>query len=544
MKLSEMVENDIWKIADSGVIVARGLDYYESRMISSMTVSEDGIKAKVRGTYGEYDVSIRVENGEIVSDCDCPYSGYGCKHKVAVLFRFIREKDHEERDEHPSKDNVKIDIRNEISKMGKEQMIAILSDLCDVNEDVKRDVLLSMSENDVAINAGRDILIDQIRDVLYGSGEFISYEDVFHVVRLLKDIRERVLKLAPEDQSEILRTMIDGCYDAFERCDDSSGSLGEVTMECLEDLGKSIRDQELTNDEKIGIYRDIFLKISDEKWGMEEGYMNMILNIPSAPGDFAILLEELSSRVPDKTHNEEIFKDIMKRAYLGAGRDEEYLSMLEEEEDITELVRYWDNKGERGKAVKIAEEGLKTSTSVLERFDIINYLKDTYSSLGKWKDLNRIQILEFKTFPSLKTYKQIRETAEKIGNWRVIRKGLLEMARGDEHVRILLFEGEKEEASIIVKRGEERLSEEVKKEVASMIEKDDPREAVRIYSRLMNDHIDNKNRADYRLAALFAKRVKKVLLNVDEEEEWERFLSQVKEQNRNRPALQQEFRRL
>jgi uncharacterized Zn finger protein len=541
MKLSDMVENDIWKIADSGSIVARGLDYYESGMISSMTVSEDGIKAKVRGTYGEYDVNIRVENGEIVSDCDCPYSGYGCKHKVAVLFKFIKERGGEEL---PAAENPEIDIRFEISKMSKEQMISILSDLCEVNEDVKRDVFLSMRENDVAIKAGRDILVDQILDVLYGSGEFISYEDVFHMVTLLEDIKKRVLKLAPEDRSEILRTMIDGCYDAFYRCDDSSGSLGEVTMECLEDLGRSIRDQELTKDEKRGIYRDILPKIFDEKWGMEEGYVNMILNIPSAPGDFTILLEELSSKVTEKTHHEDIFKEIMKKAYLGAGRDEEYLSILEEEEDITELVRYWDNKGERGKAVKIAEEGLKTSTSILERFDIINYLKETYSSLGKWEDLNRIQILEFGGHSSLKTYKQIKEVAEKIGNWGDIRKGLLEMARGDEHVRILLFDGEKEEASIIAKRGEERLSEEVRKEVASMIEKDDPRGAVRIYDQLMNDHIDNKNRADYRLAALFAKRVKKVLLNVDEEEEWERFLSQVREQNRNRPALLQEFRRL
>lgn len=541
MKLSDMAENDIWKIADSGSIVARGLDYYESRMISSMIVSEDCIKAKVRGSYGEYDVNIRVENGEIVSDCDCPYAGYGCKHKVAVLFRFIRERGGEQQ---PATEKPEIDMRYEISKMGKEQILSILSDLCEVNEDVKRDVLLSMSENSIAINAGRDILIEQIRDVLYGSGEFISYNDVFHMVRLLKEIKEGVIIHAPEDRSEILRTMIDGCYDAFHGCDDSSGSLGELTMECLEDLGRSIRDQELTIDEKRVIYRDILLKISDEKWGMEDGYVNMILNIPSAPEDFTILLEELSSRVTEKTHHEEIFKEIMKKAYIGARSDEEYLSILEEEEDITELVRYWDKKGERVKAVKIAEEGLKTSTSVLERSDIINYLKDTYSTLEKWEDLNRIQRLEFKTFPSLNIYKQIKETAVKIGNWSYIRKGLMEMARGNELVMILLFEGEKEEASIIVKRGEERLSEKVRKEVASIIEKDDPRGAVRIYTRLMNDHIDNKNRADYRLAALFAKRVKKVLLNVDEEEEWEGFLSQVREQNRNRPALLQEFRRL
>jgi len=539
MKLSDLVENDIWKIADSGSIVARGLDYYESRMISSMTVSEDRINAKVRGSFGEYDVNIRVENDELLSDCDCPYSGYGCKHKVAVLFKFMRE-----REEHSSKNNVEIDIRTEISKMSREQMMSILSDLCEVNEDVKRDVLLSMKENNDAINAGRDILIEQIRDVLFGSGELIDHENVFLVVKLLRDIKERVLQLEPETRSEILRSIIDGCYDAFERCDDSSGSLGEFTMECLEELGRSIRDQKLSNDEKREIYRDIFRKISDDEWGMADGHVNMILNIPSAPGDFTVLLEELSSRVTEKTHQEDTFEEIMKRAYLGAGRDEEYLSILEEEEDITELVGYWDKKGEKEKAVKIAEDGLKTSTSVLERFDIINYLKDIYSSLEKWEDLNRIQLLEFRTSPSLRTYKQIKETAEKIGSWVDIRKGLLEMARGNELVRILLFEGEKDEASNIVKRGEEKLSEEIRKEVASMIEKDDPEGAVRIYSRLMNDHIDNKNRADYRLAALFAKRVKKVLQNNGDEEEWERFLNQVRDQNRNRPALLQEFRSL
>ena len=92
MKLDDITEDDIWDIADSSSIVARGLNYFETGKIASMEIKEEKIIAKVYGSYGTYDVEIVPTEEGLEADCDCPYDGYGCKHIVAVLYNWINKK--------------------------------------------------------------------------------------------------------------------------------------------------------------------------------------------------------------------------------------------------------------------------------------------------------------------------------------------------------------------------------------------------------------------------------------------------------------------
>lgn len=87
-------EREIRKIADSNEIVERGRRYYQNGNVGAISVSGGTITAKVKGHYGTYDVEIEIENNKVSdSFCDCPYDGDGCKHIVAVLYKFLNLKD-------------------------------------------------------------------------------------------------------------------------------------------------------------------------------------------------------------------------------------------------------------------------------------------------------------------------------------------------------------------------------------------------------------------------------------------------------------------
>ena len=71
MDLYDITEKDIRDVADSKEILGRGKSYYKNNMIKSMSVADGIITAKVRGSYGTYNVEISIdEDDDIEADCD------------------------------------------------------------------------------------------------------------------------------------------------------------------------------------------------------------------------------------------------------------------------------------------------------------------------------------------------------------------------------------------------------------------------------------------------------------------------------------------
>ncbi|MBU2638557.1 MAG: DEAD/DEAH box helicase [Nanoarchaeota archaeon] len=92
--MHDIAEKEIRRIADSSEIVNRGRRYFLNGNVGALRFSKGTITAEVKGNYGTYDVEIEIE-GNRVADyfCDCPYNGDGCKHIVAVLYKFLSVKD-------------------------------------------------------------------------------------------------------------------------------------------------------------------------------------------------------------------------------------------------------------------------------------------------------------------------------------------------------------------------------------------------------------------------------------------------------------------
>ena len=53
-----------------------------------LAADESSVMARVAGDHGTYNVSIYMEEGELLYECDCPFSEYHpiakCSHQIAV----------------------------------------------------------------------------------------------------------------------------------------------------------------------------------------------------------------------------------------------------------------------------------------------------------------------------------------------------------------------------------------------------------------------------------------------------------------------------
>ncbi len=83
----------IHQVADSSVIFKRGEFLQKNGAFQCMhEKSGDGLYVyEVDGNYGNYRTEIQFNKG-IVTRCDCPYPGRGCKHVVAVLLELFDQK--------------------------------------------------------------------------------------------------------------------------------------------------------------------------------------------------------------------------------------------------------------------------------------------------------------------------------------------------------------------------------------------------------------------------------------------------------------------
>ncbi|WP_420264165.1 SNF2-related protein [Candidatus Magnetominusculus dajiuhuensis] len=84
----EFIKNNI---SDSTLTFERGLGIFR---LGNYYLKEEDYEKKtfnytVDGNYGEYDVRVAFDNGDVKYACNCPYHSDGCKHTVAVCLDII-----------------------------------------------------------------------------------------------------------------------------------------------------------------------------------------------------------------------------------------------------------------------------------------------------------------------------------------------------------------------------------------------------------------------------------------------------------------------
>ncbi len=150
-------------IADSKTIFQRGIRIHDNGGYYCREFDqEQGIyEYEVDGNYGDYDVVIEFKDDELVTFCNCPYPGKGCKHTVAVL----------------------LDIENRIKELDSEKESGDLEESCLTADEIKAQAL-----QDRISRAKSEKYILKLGDMFKGE----------HILETEKGRQYRVTMLDPE----------------------------------------------------------------------------------------------------------------------------------------------------------------------------------------------------------------------------------------------------------------------------------------------------------------------------------------------------------
>ena len=84
----------------------------------------------------------------------------------------------------------------------------------------------------------------------------------------------------------------------------------------------------------------------------------------------------------------------------------------------------------------------------------------------------------------------------------------------------------------------------VKEKAAKAVSQEYPEYAIKIYLKLVKESISKSARETYRIAAGYAKKLKDIYAGSGQKSRWENYVSRIREENKRRPALIDEFRKL
>jgi catechol 2,3-dioxygenase-like lactoylglutathione lyase family enzyme len=161
----------------------------------------------------------------------------------------------------------------------------------------------------------------------------------------------------------------------------------------------------------------------------------------------------------------------------------------------------------------------------------------------------------FHTQPLLKHYQRLRDLARQLDRWQTLRPALLAFLEASKNTRplieIALDEGE-------INHALQRLKELAKKDrygttyegdygygidlkVAQAAEETSPHEAIALYQQRAERLIAQRDRKKYHEACPFLAKMRSVYEKIGEFEAWTRYITTLRQQNRNLPALKDEL---
>lgn len=250
-----------WRNEFRSHILERGLDYYESGMVTDLEETENGYKAVVSGSE-DYSVEIVIENGKVLSMfCDCPYAedGNNCKHMAAVLY----EIEDGEIERKPPKilfekiDESRVKLQQVVDKIPINELKKLVVELAWDDTSLQSKLMLQYAEKmDEHYILQLKKEVDRISYENSDRGGFVDY---YHAPNYVDEMQsflcEKVQKLIDKNYYMYafeLTNYVFYCISSQEM-DDSDGGVSWLANECY-DLWKQVLEK-CNDDEKKQMFQ-------------------------------------------------------------------------------------------------------------------------------------------------------------------------------------------------------------------------------------------------------------------------------------------------
>lgn len=339
MGLNEITEEDIKRIAAYDLVLNRGISYCEMGAVKNILIDSEKIMATVEGSkLNEYKVEVWFANGHMVARCTCPFDGWACKHIVAVLYKFLEEKEKLFKGANLEDEEAQ-SLRKYLLDLSKERLIEIILRNARKNPEVKTELLEFISEK----IEDKEIFISQYHDY---------WQSAESLLRRMNELGGADI----EDENFVINN--------------------------LNKIVSLIEEGKLGDEIKKEFIENLFYFYNWRNCGLIDFLEEKILEVPSTRADWEFVIEKL------KEKNSRLRRSIIMRIYREILEDEEaYLKLRESEleygADYYELAMFWWDKEKEKKAFEIVREGIKNGEGAVS--NLYDFLIDYYNERGDYR---------------------------------------------------------------------------------------------------------------------------------------------------------------
>ncbi len=541
MDLTALTREDVRGLADNSRVFSAGVEYEREGMISRFAVTPTGITARVHGNYGEYTVTA---TPEVKLRCSCPYEGTTCKHKIAVLLRYL-EGDYlmlASGTEAPSA------LEATLEKMPEDALRTLLVRLIRNDAEVRR-ALLEAVPIAPALLRGQPSDPKQVKALKKAVDKAFTflerdydYEEDGRVIDL-DFVFSAALPLNPDDQTDVLWYIVEQGNANIEEY----GLDTEFLERALGQYALAVARLALPAGESK-YYLDTL--IEGLHWTMC-GYGDVAESIHEALTAIAMHPEDVRYVIGILEKSEDAdARDWAIGLYRKLGDDAAYLAArharLDSEGQYLELADFYTEIGKPTEALQTLEGWVSRQAGAPERGvgELLRRLVTHYTQTGDDANLCRILMEQTRQHGlTLESYSQIKTLAERLGTWAEHRPTLLNRAQGLQKARILVAERYWPEALAFA--NQPRMEERVRSLVADAVKEERPEEALALYDGLVQANIGLSNRGGYAEAARYAAEVAHIYRSIaNDPAEAKRYVAAIRAKYPRHRALQEEFKKL
>jgi uncharacterized Zn finger protein len=555
----------------------RGQTYYRHGHILHPRRQGDAIKGRCLGSMERaYELAIHLGPEGIVSgSCSCPVGHGGrCKHAAALLLAWIHE---------PEAFTEVEALQEALEQRSKPELVVLIQRMIERYPDLERLVELPTAGSQQPVNVET---IRQQANAAFHDEEYGSRGGIYGIVQTLSALvdlgDEYATRQDWRNAAAVYQPVIEVILEQYSYVEDE-GELAGVVDNCVSGLGQCL---EMVTD---ATFRETLLRVlfSVYRWDVEFGGIDMgyeatdfILN-ESTSEEKTRVGQWVREAIPQGGDWSSVFRRQTFGRFLLALEaehldDESYLRICRETARWTDLVDRLLALGRVGEAVEVAQ--IVSDYELLSLADLFvdhnqgelarqmaseRARTSTDSRLAAWLKndaqkrgdplaaLGYAQTL-FWERPNMLAYHEVRDLAQSVGQWHLIRTSILDRLAAESQFELLtdiyVDEGQIDDAlaSLAQHMSQSRgwwMRSSLLVRVAQAAEADRPREAIRLYLTHAQQLIGARGRDNYAEAAGHLGRVRDLYHTLGAQETWQQFIADLRSRERRLRALKEELDR-
>lgn len=562
----------------------RGQNYYERDAILYPQREGDTLKAQCRGSRPDpYRLwaTLDGKGGIAAGACSCPVGGSGrCKHIAALLLTWLHE---------PERFHEAAATKETLAAWDKADLIALIHKMIERYPELEDLIeLMALGAGGEAATIDPALIRNQVDRAMargdYGHAYYGAADAIADEIRVIMDQAEIYEERGEwRNAAVVYQAVLDELMGQYDQIYDHDGNLFPIFYNGSENLGEclahidepkarrpifhtllaviradidfggygfaddaydALREQ-ATADEKAALAEEVEDELapfsaSDDfssKW-RANAYGGLLLFLKEETSDDAEYL-----RICRRSGR---WQDLVRRL-LELGRVEEAIAVAEKVESDYELLHLADIFRAQGHG-QVAEDLVWERAGRSDDRRLEEWLKERAKEKGDWETAVRHAENHFWNRPTVADYKELKQIAEKAGDWPQRREKILgKLKREGKHnllTEIYLVDGDVAAALEEVKRAESHkwgVQRNLQMEVARAAEESHPQQALALYRERVETLIAQRGRDNYATAARFLQRVKAIYEQLGEEEKWRAYIADVRDQKPKLPALLDEL---